>query len=74
MCKTYKNTWKSLRKSVWENGEKFSPFLLCCSVYDLMLWNVFGFHIIFHSKINTFYTWSLFGFNLFGRWFYTVST
>ena len=74
MCKTFRKTWKSLRKSVWENGEKFSSFLLHCSVYYLVVWNMFGFHIIFHGKINTFYTWKVFGFNLLGGWFCTVST
>ena len=74
MCKTSFKSWKTLRKSVWENSEKFSPFLLLCSVCGLALLIMFGFHIIFHGFYNMFYTRNLFGFNLF-RWrFYTVST
>lgn len=74
MCKSPKKEWKSLGKSVWENGVKFSLFLLKRSVYDLILWIMFGFHKIFHNKINMFYTWKVFGFNLFYWRFYTVST
>ena len=74
MCKTFVKLWKELRKSVWENGEKFSPFLLNCSVYVSMLCILFGFHIIFQKIINMFYTYIVFGFNLLGWRFYTVST
>lgn len=74
MCKTFTNWWINLRKNVWENGEKFSLFLLNCSVYDLIVCIVFGFHKIFHTNFNTFYTSFLFGFNLFTGRFYTVST
>ena len=74
MCKSPENKWKSLRKSVWENGEKFSSFLRYCSVYVNTLWNVFGFHTIFHENINMFYTRVVFGFNLLYGRFYTVST
>ena len=74
MCKSQKNPWKTLRKSVWENGEKFSSFLLYCSVYVMVVWNMFGFHKIILNKINMFCTYFLFGFNLLYGRFYTVST
>ena len=69
MCKTQQKMWKNLRKNVWENGEKFSPFLLFCSVCDFTVCKAFGFHIIIRNKINMFYTWMLFGFNLLERGF-----
>lgn len=74
MCKTLRKTWKRLRKVMWENCEKFSPFLLKCSVCDLIVCIMFGFHKIFHKIINMFYTLRLFGFNLFYWRFCTVST
>ena len=74
MCKSQKKSWKTLRKSVWENGEKFSSFLRKRSVYAITLWNVFGFHKIILNKINMFYTYKVFGYNLLYGRFYTVST
>lgn len=66
MCK---NLRKTLRETMWENGGKFSSFLLICTVYDVTLWNMFGFHKIVHIIFNTFYTKHLFGYNLLYRGF-----
>ena len=74
MRKLCKSLRKSMRESVWENSGKFSPFLLFCSVYDLMQWIMFGFHIIMHILFNVFYTSKLFGFYLLDGYFYTFST